>query len=236
MSGTEATPLMGGRALGSNPRVPSELGEEEDDEKEYVRGQRLLQSAQAQAHRPRSWTSSRLFWTLPGFGLAVAAGFISATQTIELFRQPSQQQQQQQQQQQGGAGGAVSSVSGLAANTVHESSGPSARLDVFSGAEGVVGSAQQDPDRISTTPTTAVDFSADTNANGPDGSGSSRHGLGSEGQTARADVSEEGVDAGVGGEGTDGIGAMRSDGLGTRSGGGWRSNGAAKNSGTCCCW
>lgn len=227
MSGTEATPLIRGRAIGSSPRAPSEKGQEGGE-----RGQGSLQSSQAQTHQPRSWTSNRLFWTLPGFGLAVAAGFISATQTIEFLRQPSLQQQQQQPQQGAAAAageGVVSSVGDLAARTVQESSGPSAQLDIFSGAEGLVSNAQQEQLRVQgriSSPTTDADSTAATEVNRPDSLDSSRHGLESEGLAA-----DGVVDAGVGGRGADGSEAMRSDGQGTRSGGGWRSNGISKNSG-----
>ena len=128
MSGTEVTPLMRGR--GSDPRVPTE--EEEGG----------ARSRGSQAHRRRIWTSHRAILTLLGFGMAFAAGFISTTQTIERFRQPSQQQHEQQQQGGGGGGGVASSLNSLA-RTVHEESGePSARLGMLSGGEGLV-SAQQ---------------------------------------------------------------------------------------------
>ena len=181
MSGTEATPLMRGRAQISSLRAPSEK-EEEEGGGDVGRDQLLLQPPQA--HRPRSWHSNRLLLALLGFGMAIAAGFISATQTIERFRQPSQQRQQQQ----GGAGteggGAASSVGDLA-RTVHGSGEPLPRLDVSSGADGRAGNARQEPqDSTSTRPADSTASTITVNGPGPAWSG---HGLGSEGQTAEAD-------------------------------------------------
>lgn len=145
MKGTETTPLIRGRAPGSDPRVSSQ-----DEEEEGVgagRTRRLLRSSQARTR----WAPDRVFLATLGFAMAMTAGFISATQTIERFRQTSQEQQQQLQGGVGGGGGAGEGAGGGAeeqsasgnelASTAHESSElPSAlRLGVPSSSGGVAG-------------------------------------------------------------------------------------------------
>ena len=235
MHGTEATPLIRGRAPGSGPRARWE----EEDGGEHSR--RTLQSSKA---RPR-WTPDRVFLATLGCAMAIAAGFISATQTIERFRQPSQVQQQQQQQQQlqggvadgegggGGGGGRPAGGNELASATpVSNELLPAAappRLGIFTGPEGLTTSKTKAQQQQQTTQPEGKGISIPP----PSASAATAvHGMEIGDYQTDNSGSGQGLDGGVvgGGEG-DGTGAVRSDGQRARAGGGWRSNGISKNSG-----
>lgn len=252
MQRTEATPLIRGRAVGYGPRAPSD--DEESEEGVSQRSRPVLESSRAPP--PCGSARNQVFFALLVFGVAMVAGFISATKTFELHRLSSQKQPQQQQsggQGEGAGGGREGDSSDhqiLDGAVVQEGSNDRESLatrigDLLSG-----GVEEEEPDfphyqqhhqaqqqQLDSSNSIALSHSAATAAatavKGDPESSSNGHGLASEDHSAvAADLSGSEGHADSGTDGGDEAGAVRSDGRGGRAGGGWRSNGSSRNTGT----
>lgn len=108
MQDTEATPLIRGRAPDFGLRAPSEEeGGEDGMGKGGGDGWELVDLPRFRRTGTTSWSSpDRVFMALLfiGFGMALTAGFTSATQMIDRFRPSSEEQLQQQAEVGGGRG------------------------------------------------------------------------------------------------------------------------------------